>query len=106
VANAEEAVAAFEGFWQQELAARLAEAPNRAWLGSLMESQTPSVTRVTRGEYAQRLGGELLHGSAENLQGSGECWAVHYDGLVSTGLGACVDAATGEVLVAQETPEG
>jgi hypothetical protein len=106
ITSAEQAVASFERFWRQELAPRLAGAPSEAWLGSLVESQTPSVTRATRSEYAQRLGGELLHGGAESLQGSGECWVVHYDGLLSTGLGACVDAATGEVLVAQETPEG
>lgn len=105
VTTAEQAVAVFERFWRSELSAELEES-RREWLDSLVASQTPSVARVTRADYGRRFAGEPLHGAADVLGAGGECWAVHYDGMLSTGLAACVDAATGEVLIAQEIPEG
>lgn len=74
----------------------------------------PSAERISRAEYRARLeraagdgADELaLHGSLARLGEEGECWAVHYAGLLSGGLTACVDVESGAVLYLAITPEG
>ena len=74
----------------------------------------PGARRTSYSEYrdmaAQATGGGLspldLHGSLDAVSGDGECWLVVYSGLLSGGVAACVDAASGDVLHVYATPEG
>lgn len=75
--------------------------------------QDTTLAALNISEYRQlvldRLGAEshpaILFGGLSLLQGEGQCWDVLFAGLLSGGVGGCVDARDGRILLVWETPE-
>lgn len=113
-ANAQQAIDAFVQFWRSEFN-KSGGPPAAARLDSLVRSQKPSAALRTYAEYkafvTDRIGAAepnpaVLFGSLAALPLDGKCWDIHYDGLLSGGLDACVDAQHGRVVFVWETPGG
>ena len=110
VTTAKSARARFEQFAQQELLPGLPTA-ERAELADILRG-SPSVLKVACQDahrtLSKTLGKEetMLKGSAAALDRPGSCWRLDYDGGLRSGVGGCLDGATGSVLAVWRIPEG
>jgi hypothetical protein len=106
LSSGEAALAAFQRLWQSSLQKR---APH---LGELVRGQQPRITQQNYEVVATRVRDSLapsqrpLHGDLTSLPKQGTCWVFDWDGRLGVGLSACVDAATNEVVLVWELPEG
>ena len=109
----DQVTAALQSFWPSFHASKLSDHPLAARLDELVKEGAPQVKKQACSAYAQHVGErlapsapELLLGELKTLQGrSGDCWTLHYDGMMGPGLGAAL-TLDGEVLFVWIIAEG
>ena len=120
IRSSKAAIAAFKSDWEKRLLPSLIERDpttaegfkkrvERALAGggTLLSAQRESLAQL-RKSLQERLGAQpesfFLIGSPSELSGTGFCWHITIDGLLRSGLAACVNSKTGQTIALWETP--